>query len=338
MAADPVAALPPTAAGARTAWFWRRLLAVADGHAPPDRRELEEQYTSAWLTEVPVASWFETWPARFAAATRVEVELDSPTELATLVDLGGGSMLRLRCRVEPSAPHKIDFQLLSPAMSPSSYEDLLVERDGRAVRVRDFGGDGPPLLLWHGSGCDATVWEALVPHLRGVRVLAQDLPGHGRSSLEQLTVADAIADADAVVSALRLRSPVVVGHSMGGWAALHFAATRECRALVCLDGPTDLAYEAMGLDPRHPGWLPDPPDVVADLDALRCPALVVLCSGTSAAEREWMVPFRARLHEHLGEVHPSIQVAWRPSDHMLLLSDPVGTAELLHQFLRSIGG
>jgi pimeloyl-ACP methyl ester carboxylesterase len=131
------------------------------------------------------------------------------------------------------------------------------------------GGDGPFLLLWHGAGVDATIWESVIPHLTSFRVVAQDLPGHGRSSIPRLSVGDAIADGDAVVTDLGLGEPILAGLSLGGWAALHYAATRPCRALVCLDGPTNLDYEAMGIRPNHPGFVPDPPDVPADFASLR---------------------------------------------------------------------
>jgi pimeloyl-ACP methyl ester carboxylesterase len=85
-------------------------------------------------------------------------------------------------------------------------------------------------------------------------------------------VGDAIADGDAVVTDLGLGEPIMAGLSLGGWAALHYAATRPCRALVCLDGPTSLDYEAMGIGPNHPGSVTDPPYVPADLASLRCPA------------------------------------------------------------------
>ena len=64
----------------------------------------------------------------------------------------------------------------------------------------------------------------MIPHLTSFRVVAQDLPGHGRSSIPRLSVADAIADADAVVTDLGLGDPILAGFSLGGWAALHYAA------------------------------------------------------------------------------------------------------------------
>ncbi|HLH99318.1 MAG TPA: alpha/beta hydrolase, partial [Acidimicrobiales bacterium] len=236
---------------------------------------------------------------------------------------------RFRCVVQPVPPHRIVFQIFSPAMPPDTYLERVVERRGRSVHVRDFGGDGPLLLLWHGSGVDATIWEAMVPYLSAFRVVAQDLPGHGRSPIPRLSVGDAIADGEAVVEELGAGPPILAGFSLGGWAALHYAATRPCRALACLDGPTNVDYEAMGLRPTHPGFVPDPPDVVADLASLRCPALVVLSEGETPEEAASMVPFRSGLAEYLATTLPDIRVEWMKTGHLLVVSKPEETAALI---------
>jgi pimeloyl-ACP methyl ester carboxylesterase len=196
-------------------------------------------------------------------------------------------------------------------------------RLNEARLVLELGGDGPLLLLLHGSGCDATAWEGMVPHLRSFRVLAQDLPGHGASPLPRLSVTEAIADAEALLDELSLGDPILVGHSLGGWIALHHAATRDrFRGLVCLDGPTALDFSAMGLEPDHPGFVPDPPEVATDLEALRCPTLITLCAGTSPAEAEWMVPFRQGLSDHIARSPHSIRVEWQPTGHMMCAHAP----------------
>jgi Alpha/beta hydrolase family len=183
--------------------------------------ELAEQYAPRWLDEVPVAGVFSQLAPLTSAVARAHEEAASrPNELKMLLELSDGSVLRFRCEVEATPPHRIVFQLVSPAMAPSKYVDRRVKRDGRDVNIRDFGGEGPLLLLWHGSGCDVTVWEAVVPHLRSFRVIAQDLPGHGGSALTRLSASDTIADADALLASLDLGKPVVVGHSVGGWLAL----------------------------------------------------------------------------------------------------------------------
>jgi pimeloyl-ACP methyl ester carboxylesterase len=324
--------LPQTPAGEQAGWVWQRVLAIAAGTAVPDRNELEEHYGQEWLDEVPMDESFVRMASIAKGMVAVHGEPAPSDEVRLVVGLADGNARRFRCVVERAPSHRIAFQVFSPAMAATSYVERVLERAGRCVQVRDFGGDGPLLLLWHGAGVDATIWEAMIPHLSSFRVVAQDLPGHGRSLIPRLSVGDAIADGDAVVADLGLGEPILVGLSLGGWAALHYAATRPCRAVVCLDGPTNLDYEAMGIRPSHPGFVPDPPDVRADLAALRCPAMVILRGGESPGDAEWMVPFRAGLAEYLTTTLPDIRVEWLGTGHMLVLSKPRETAALINEF------
>ena len=90
-----------------------------------------------------------------------------------------------------------------------------------------FDGDRPtiPLVLLHGFCEDHSVWDHWLPHLSGVPVIRIDLPGFGGSSLPP--AADMAHYAEAVRSVLDeqgVRLCVLHGHSMGGYAALEFAA------------------------------------------------------------------------------------------------------------------
>lgn len=85
---------------------------------------------------------------------------------------------------------------------------------------------GPPLILLHGAGSSHLVWPGELRRLPGTRVLALDLPGHGRSGQPGRRLvahyAGAVSD---FIRALALPSPVLLGHSMGGAIALEFART-----------------------------------------------------------------------------------------------------------------
>jgi pimeloyl-ACP methyl ester carboxylesterase len=94
--------------------------------------------------------------------------------------------------------------------------------DGLHVRR---GGDGPALLLLlHGLGADADVWDPLLPHVADRwRWAAVDLPGHGGSAPLPRYSFGALAAAVAPVVAPD--EPVVVlGHSLGGVVALALAS------------------------------------------------------------------------------------------------------------------
>lgn len=88
-------------------------------------------------------------------------------------------------------------------------------------------GDGRPLLLLHGATeCGGAMWAPVLAALaRNRRVVIPDFPGLGESApLPQLTV-DSFADwMTDLIERTGLARPMVVGHSMLGSLALHFAA------------------------------------------------------------------------------------------------------------------
>lgn len=106
-----------------------------------------------------------------------------------------------------------------------------------SIAVRDHGGDGPPMLLLHGLGGSMAHWDPVVPELTGAhRVVLMDLRGHGASGVGPWSWDAALADVEAVIEALDLGDPAVVGMSLGGMVATRWAARPGCPGAVNLDG------------------------------------------------------------------------------------------------------
>jgi pimeloyl-ACP methyl ester carboxylesterase len=106
------------------------------------------------------------------------------------------------------------------------------------LSVRDYGGNGPDLLLLHGGADNVETWSGLVPRLQpAFRVAAYDARGHGSSPTpEEVSVAQLVGDVFDVSDHLGLDRPVLVGHSMGGINALLAAAEADRFAgVVALD-------------------------------------------------------------------------------------------------------
>lgn len=116
----------------------------------------------------------------------------------------------------------------------------------RAVSVRLRGGtvggeisylrtgSGSPLVLIHGVGMNATIWQPQIAALAArFDVIAMDMPGHGGSLLPP---AGATLDdySDAVIGlldGLGILQAALVGHSMGALVATHTALCHPSRVL-----------------------------------------------------------------------------------------------------------
>ncbi len=101
-------------------------------------------------------------------------------------------------------------------------------------------GKGNAVVLLHGFLENQTMWQDLVPELsKKHRIITIDLLGHGET--ECLGYVHSMEDnaeiVQAVLSKLRIRKAVFVGHSMGGYVALAFAELypENVRGLVLMN-------------------------------------------------------------------------------------------------------
>lgn len=102
--------------------------------------------------------------------------------------------------------------------------DFYVERDG----------SGPHLLLLHGFTGSVRTWDEVRSAIaRYASVIAVDLIGHGKSAsppdVERYTLEWCARDLVGLLDDLGLDTVDVLGYSMGGRAALHFAVQHPSR-------------------------------------------------------------------------------------------------------------
>lgn len=127
-------------------------------------------------------------------------------------------------------------------MSARTADVQFAEADGRRIAYHVFG-EGPPLLLLHGSGPGVTGLEnfagnigAFSPHFK---TYVLDLPGYGHS--DPAPGIPDVAATDSVVSfmdALKIESACIVGNSFGGIVGARLAAFHPARVrkLVTIGG------------------------------------------------------------------------------------------------------
>ncbi len=112
------------------------------------------------------------------------------------------------------------------------------------VHVADYGDpEAPAVLCVHGLAGSHVGWRSFAQQMSGThRVLALDLPGHGRSPLlgRPATVAANRRVLDRVLEELGATAVTVVGHSMGAAVAVVQAAAEPAsfHGLVLLAPPT----------------------------------------------------------------------------------------------------
>lgn len=111
----------------------------------------------------------------------------------------------------------------------------LVEVDGVKLAV-SREGRGPPLVCLHAIGHGGRDFEALAAAVRGrFEVIRVDWPGQGRSGEDPAHPAGPARYAqllEGLLDKLGVVQPLILGNSIGGAAAIHYASRRPVRGLV----------------------------------------------------------------------------------------------------------
>lgn len=133
---------------------------------------------------------------------------------------------------------------------------------GAQVEVLQWSASGKPMVLLPGLGNTAHVFEDFAPRLsEGHRIIAITPRGFGASSPAPAAGAldTLLADVAAVLDTLGIQQATLVGSSIGGDVAAHFALLHPDRvnAIISLDGLFDRRPDKQ-LDQPH-FVLPDPP-------------------------------------------------------------------------------
>lgn len=109
---------------------------------------------------------------------------------------------------------------------PLRQHSRFVEAAGLRWHVQHLG-EGPPVLLLHGTGAATHSWRDLAPRLaRRFSLFAPDLPGHGFTSAAPPATRSLPGYARLVaglLAALKVGPALVVGHSAGAAIALRMA-------------------------------------------------------------------------------------------------------------------
>jgi pimeloyl-ACP methyl ester carboxylesterase len=144
-------------------------------------------------------------------------------------------------------------------VAPADY----VEADGIRLRLRDSGPrEAPALIMLHGFGSSLETWDGWAARLDGrFRVIRFDLPGFGLTGADpgrDYTDAHDVQVLLALMDRLSLPRATLIGNSMGGKIAWHFASQYPGRVdrlvLVSPDGFASPGF-TYGEKPKVPAFM-----------------------------------------------------------------------------------
>ena len=155
--------------------------------------------------------------------------------------------------------------------SPHTVQFVSVEKDVK-LEVLDWGGSGKPLIFLAGAGDTAHRFDGFAPQFtvqhhvygitrRGSGASSHPAPANGNYSADHLG-----DDVLAVMKALHIERPVLVGHSMAG-EELSSVGSRfpgKVSGLIYLDAATDFALD----DPEHPLLAVEMNDIKSRIDEI----------------------------------------------------------------------
>lgn len=168
-----------------------------------------------------------------------------------------------------------------------------VDVDGVRIHYTRTGGGKPPFVLVHGFSDDGLCWTPVAEVLQAdYDVVMIDARGHGRSATPEMGYdpRTQAQDVQAVIDALQLSDPLILGHSMGAVTAVILAASYP-------DIP-----KAVLLEDPPPWWMAPAED--ADEVAAR----------NAAGFTEWLTNLQRKTREQLIEEAAIENPNWSPSE------------------------
>lgn len=136
-------------------------------------------------------------------------------------------------------------------------EEIILNTQHYKIAAKVWGSeDGQPVLALHGWLDNANSFDFLAPHLKNIRLVAVDLPGHGlsehKSADANYYIWEYVRDAMSILDALGWQQCAMLGHSLGASIVALFAATfaQRVNRIALIDGLGPLIVDEHEL-PSH---------------------------------------------------------------------------------------
>jgi pimeloyl-ACP methyl ester carboxylesterase len=202
----------------------------------------------------------------------------------------------------------------------AEWQSGAVDADGVTIHYTRTGGNKPVVVLAHGVTDTGLCWSALARELESdFDLVMVDARGHGKSDGPEGSYGPDVQAEDlaALITALGLEQPAVLGHSMGAGTALVLAGTHpdlvgsilledppawwtewydspEARELVTNMRSRALNYKSLSRDEviaagreGHPDWSDAELEPWADSKAAFSPNVLVVFEPSNRANVDW---------------------------------------------------
>ncbi len=122
----------------------------------------------------------------------------------------------------------------------AQVKEKFADFDGVKLRYNDIGKGKNALIFVHGWTCNADFWSKSVNEFPEYRVIAMDLPGHGKSDKPRTaySIEYFARSIEAVMKDAKIKKAVLAGHSMGTPVIRQFYRLfpKQTLGLVIVDG------------------------------------------------------------------------------------------------------
>lgn len=118
------------------------------------------------------------------------------------------------------------------------------------INFIDYGTDKNPIVLLHGWGQNIEMMKGIGDRFQYTnRIIILDLPGYGFSSEPPYPwkVENYVELLKELFYILKVKNPIIIGHSFGGKIGLLYASKYEVKKLICLASPYKKSKEKNSL-------------------------------------------------------------------------------------------
>lgn len=125
-----------------------------------------------------------------------------------------------------------------------------MEIEGLKINYLDYGNPkGKPIVLLHGWGQNIEMMQMLgEPFKKDYRIIILDFPGFGLSEepKEVMDVGDYTTLVEKFLNKLKVKNPILIGHSFGGRVSVKYASRNEVDKVILLS-PALRGHDKKGL-------------------------------------------------------------------------------------------